>query len=238
MAAVDGSMPVGIPPDPIQNSHMTIITHGLPGRLNVINPYTGTPTSITGAEFPEFLHSGIVRIFGGDAVDIVLGTRSMSILSCHGACRIPNAPGYPENSFAEQFARAARPYFPSLKDVVASPYEISTGPGRHPEHEYEFELGVRRRVNGQQEMLGRYMDIERFVSGRYPDNLFGQVWDAGFNTLSQTYHTPTSQGVISWPGEIDLPSDIRQHIHTHVQDYLEPPLRRAPVLPPPIIPEE
>ena len=238
VAAMDGNMRVGIPPDPIQNSHMTIIAHGLPDQLSVINPHTGALATITGAEFPRFLRSGLVRIFGNDAHLVARGTRSMSILSCHGACRIPNAPGYPENSFAEQFARVARPYFPNLEDVVASPYEIHSARGRHAAHQNEIELGVYRRENGHPEILGRHMDMENFVSGQYPDSLFGRVWDAGFDTLTQTFHTPTSHGVTSREMQTDWPSDIGYHIYTHVQDYLEPVLRRTPVLPPPAIPEE
>ena len=236
-AVMEDHTPVPVPLGRIQGSHMTIISHGDPGVFSAVDPYTDEVIEITGDEFPEFLRSSMARAYGDHAARIAAGTRSMSILSCKGACRWQSSEGQSEPSFAEDFAGVARPYFPNLESVVASSYDIYTGPDPYGIRQHEFDLGVSHVPHGDRETLSRYMGMEDFFRGRYPNDLFGPISQVNFGTLDKVWRLPWSTGRITqYRGMTDDRGAIGDYVRLHARELSEPVLRRIPVSPPSIPP--
>ena len=64
VAVLEDDSPIGIPEGEISSSHMTIISHGLPGSFSVISPRTGRRTHITGEEFSGYFYTGCIGFLG------------------------------------------------------------------------------------------------------------------------------------------------------------------------------
>ena len=68
----------------------------------------------------------------------------------------------------EDFAGNARPYFPGLRDVVASPYEMGIGALRAEGQPDRISVSIYPYMG--QESVQQYMDPNRFFAGDYPDH--------------------------------------------------------------------
>ena len=235
VAVLDDDTPIRIPEGEIFGSHMTVISHGRPGSFSVISSQTGERIRITGREFPGYFYDRMYRIFGDDAARIAEGTRSMGILSCYGACRTPPNTGRP-NSFAEDFAGVAGLYFPNLENVVASPYEISTGPSKGRTHAGEFELGVGPAHN-ESDIVSRYMGMESFFGGQYPNDLYRPIPHAEFDSVTKWWSIPQDDGTINREYSTSYRrQNVQRYVRRNARDFPEPALYRIPISSSPDIP--
>ena len=209
-------------------NHVMVDLHGEAGIVRVVNPYTDMPVQFTGSDFPQFLRGRLYQRLGGDISDQI---RSINLLSCEGTCRPPGQ----LNSFAEEFARTARPYFPQLREVIASPYEFGVG-GLRVEGQPDRMSFTIYPYSGR-ESIQQTMNPDRFFTGDFPDHFFEPP---SLATVQSTTRMLPDPNVLAGriPQTTTDAMRIWDFMRTHSHQLSEPTFRRFPVLPPPVEPVE
>ena len=211
--------------------HLTIMVPGAPGgRVAIADTAPGRITNMTGPEFASYLSLRMRQQFGNASDHL----RSISLFRCQNACRRPSG-GPVEPSFAEDFARVARPHFPRLREVIVSPYEIDAVELRR--EGLPSEVGLRVPANADRESIILSIDPQQLLGGNFPEDLFHRPTPSMIYGVNELVPTPGHPDRTHLQFSSDS-NRIHSFMDLHRNELTEPILRsipiEAPIVEPPV----